>query len=259
MRSHPVPACCNRPTLAAQPRSGWAPPGRPAVLPAEGSALRDPPRAARFSLIAIALGVLASCVTVNVYFPAAAAQKAADKIINAVTGTGSAAQAQPASHSGSGSPSTQPPTAAAAGRSGPSLLASTAGRILGILVPAAQAAEPANLDISTPQIRAIVADMHQRFARLKPYFQSGVVGITATGKIAVRDQSTVPLMQRARLAQLVAAQNRDLSQLYEEIAEANGHPQWAADIGSTFASRWISHAKQSGWYYRNSSGEWVKG
>lgn len=29
-------------------------------------------------------GLLASCVTINIYFPAAAAQKAADKIINEV-------------------------------------------------------------------------------------------------------------------------------------------------------------------------------
>jgi len=36
-------------------------------------------------LAALALcGLLASCVTINIYFPAAAAQKAADKIIDKV-------------------------------------------------------------------------------------------------------------------------------------------------------------------------------
>ncbi|MGC8520386.1 MAG: DUF1318 domain-containing protein [Steroidobacteraceae bacterium] len=216
------------------------------------------PRTLRMAWILAAIGLLSGCVTVNVYFPAAAAQKAADKIINAVTGSsgngaGQAGGAQKA-------PASQPPMAESAppAHSG-SLLALLAGRIVTALVPVAHAAGQADLDISTPQIRAIIADMHQRFAQLKPYFQSGVIGITSEGIIAVRDQSTVPLMQRARLAQLVAQQNRDLSDLYTQIADANGHPEWVNNIRTTFASRWIAHAKQNGWYYRNGSGTWVKG
>ena len=215
------------------------------------------PRPARMAPILAALGLLAGCVTVNVYFPAAAAQKAADKIINAVTGGSGNGAGQSASPQ---KPAASPPPAARNAPAQPqSLLARLTGRVVMALVPVAHAAGQADLDISTPQIRAIVADMHQRFAQLKPYFQSGVIGITSEGVIAVRDQSTVPLMQRARLAQLVAQQNRDLSQLYAQIADANGHPQWVGNIRSTFASRWIAHAKQNGWYYRDASGTWVKG
>lgn len=216
------------------------------------------PQGAQVTLAALVLAVLAGCVTVNVYFPAAEAQRAADKIINAVTsatppGT-PARQSKP-----NGSAAAQPPTSSR----GPfarteSMLSSAAGRALAFLVPAAQAAEP-NLDISTPQIRAIIADMHRRFQRLKPYFASGAVGVTADGTLAVRAQGAVPLMKRAMLSQLVAAQNRDLSELYKQIADANGHPQWAPNIRNAFAQRWIAHAKQHGWYYRNGGGEWVKG
>ena len=209
------------------------------------------PQGVRVILAVLVLGLLAGCVTVNVYFPAAEAQRAADKIIDAVTGS-TAPQSKPGS-----APATQPPSSSA----GPlaraeAMLASTAARALDTLVPAAQAAGHANLDISTPQIRAIIADMHQRFLKLKPYFESGVVGMTAQGSIAVRDQSSVPLLQRATLAQLVAQQNRDLSQLYAQIAAANGHPEWVSDIRSTFAQRWIAHARQRGWYYRDSNGNW---
>lgn len=214
-------------------------------------------RCARMAPMFAALALLAGCVTVNVYFPAAAAQKAADKIINAVTGSGNGT-GQPASPQKS--PASQPPTAenTPASSTG-SLLTLLAGRVVMALVPVAHAAGQADLDISTPQIRAIVADMHQRFVQLKPYFQSGVIGITSEGVIAIRDQSSVPLMQRAQLAQLIAQQNHDLSQLYTQIADANGHPQWVGNIRSTFAGRWIAHAKQNGWYYRDSSGTWVKG
>ncbi len=214
-------------------------------------------RTARLALILAAAAALASCVTVNVYFPAAAAQKAADKIIRAVTG--STANAAPPTTPQS-TPSSAPPTAATAREPrGGSILEALAGRMVMALVPVAHAAGQADLDISTPQIRAIVAAMHQRFAQLKPYFRDGVIGITAEGVIAIRDQSSVPLMQRAQLAHLVAQQNQDLSQLYTQIADANGHPAWAGNIRSTFASRWIAHAKQNGWYYRDSGGTWVKG
>ena len=217
------------------------------------------PKGIQATLAALALAVLAGCVTVNVYFPAAEAQRAADKIINAVTGAAAPAQGTPAQQSKpQTSPATQPPTSdTRVFERAESMLASAAGRALTSLVPAAQAAEP-NLNISTPQIRAIIADMHERFESLKPYFESGVIGMTANGTLAVRNQSAVPLMKRAMLAQMVAAQNRDLSELYTQIAAANGHPEWTADIRNAFAQRWIAHAKRSGWYYRDSGGSWVK-
>ena len=205
----------------------------------------------------LCLALLAGCVTVNVYFPAAAAQQAADKIIDAVTGgTGvpPAQGAQPKSQHGPGAP---PPSSD--GRvfaaPGSALLAAT-GRMLQLLVPAAAAQERANLDISTPEIRAIVASMHGRFQQLAPFFASGAVGMTADGAVAVRDAGAVPLAQRATVLRLVAQQNEDLSLLYGEVAKANGHPEWAPDIRNVFAQRWVAHARQKGWYYRDSAGNW---
>lgn len=207
------------------------------------------------SLLAFAL--LAGCVTVNVYFPAAEAQKAADKIIDAVTGgTGTPApQDQPSKPRTA--PSAQPPSADRSAFTGPgSVLLAATGRVLELLVPTAAAQEQANLDISTPQIRAIIASMHERFQHLKPFFVSGAVGVTAQGTIAVRNAGSVPLAQRAMLLGLVAQQNRDLSLLYSEIAKANGHAEWASDIRIVFARRWMAHARQNGWYYRDSGGNW---
>lgn len=203
----------------------------------------------------LGLALLASCVTVNVYFPAAAAQQAADKIIDAVTGS---TGAPPAPQSKSQSPpDEEPPSSdASATRAGSVLLAAT-GRVLELLVPVAAAQERANLDISTPEIRAIVGSMRQRFQELKPFFASGAVGLTAAGTLAVRDASSVPLAQRALLVRLVAQQNQDLSLLYGEVAKANGHPEWASDIRNVFAQRWAARARQKGWYYRDSSGNWA--
>ncbi|MGH8169657.1 MAG: DUF1318 domain-containing protein [Steroidobacteraceae bacterium] len=207
------------------------------------------------SLLGVAL--LAGCVTVNVYFPAAQAQQAADRIIGAVTGgTGAlpaeAPQSKPQSAPDAGPPSSDARTPAGTA----SVLLAATGRALQILIPAAAAQERANLNISTPEIRAIVASMHQRFQQLKPFFASGAAGVTAGGTIAVRDMASVPLAQRALLVRWVAQQNQDLSLLYEEVAKANGHPEWAPDIRNVFAQRWTAHAQTPGWYYRDSAGNW---
>lgn len=205
----------------------------------------------------LGLALLAGCVTVNVYFPAAAAQQAADKIIDAVTDSTGSPPAQGPQSKSQSPPDEEPPSSdASATRAGSVLLAAT-GRVLELLVPAAAAQERANLDISTPEIRAIIGSMRQRFQQLKPFLASGAVGLTAEGTLAVRDPSSVPLAQRATLVRLVAQQNQDLSLLYGEVAKANGHPEWASDIRNVFAQRWVARAHQKGWYYRDSSGNWA--
>ena len=61
------------------------------------------------------------------------------------------------------------------------------------------------------------------------------------------------LADRNKLRKLVADDNADRNSLYREIASANGHPDWEADIRSTFAERWIANAR-AGWYYKSKAG-----
>ncbi len=60
------------------------------------------------------------------------------------------------------------------------------------------------------------------------------------------------------LTRLVSEDNADREALYTEIAKANGHPEWAADIRKTFARRWVERGARAGWYYQNASGAWVQ-
>jgi uncharacterized protein len=192
--------------------------------------------------------LFAACVTINVYFPAAAAEKAADQIIDSVTGASGAAPAKEPQKSPSGSlaaPQNQP------------LLLAAVGRVLELIVPAAQAQGAANLDIETPQIRAITGSMRARFAQLEKYFDAGAVGLTADGLVEVRDPAVIALAERAQVASLVAQDNRDRSTLYAEIAKANGHPEWEADIRRTFARRWVERGAKPGWFYQD-GGAWKR-
>jgi uncharacterized protein len=207
--------------------------------------------------VALASLAFAACVTINVYFPAAAAEKAADQIIDAVTGGPANGASGSAPRPGGGQPTGAPPLGAAPAPQRPTLLAATVGRVLYAIVPAAHA-QDANLDISSPEIRAVTTSMQARFGQLQKHFDAGVLGMTQGGLIEVRDASQVPLAERAIVTRLVAEDNRDRETLYAEIARANGHPEWAADIRKTFARRWVERGARTGWYYQDASGAWVR-
>lgn len=189
----------------------------------------------------MALALLAGCVTINVYFPAVAAEKAADRIIEDVWGK--QPQSEPAEPT--------PDTRGGLSRNSVSLLAI---RALDFVIPAAAAAEP-NIDISSPAVQQIKASMEARHGSLAPHYNSGAVGLTNDGMITVRDANAIPLAERNTVKKLVADENADRSALYREIAVANGHPEWEGDIRKTFAERWVAKA-QSGWHYQDSSGDW---
>ena len=198
-----------------------------------------------FSLSGTALTLLLSaCVTINVYFPASAAEQAADRIIEDVWGKQPGEAPQP----GGSAPAEEPRAATAAG--GPLVV------LLDVLVPPAHA-QQADIDISSPAIQKIEASMRARHSRLKAYYDSGAVGLTNDGFVTVRDPKDVPLKDRREVNQLVAEENQDRRALYRQIAEANGHPEWQDEIQRTFAGRWVAQAR-SGWWYQDSRGQWTQ-
>ena len=187
---------------------------------------------------------LSACVTINVYFPAAAAEKAADKIIEDVWG-GDVPQ---------GSSTKSDKRTELHDSQATQVLLAAAGGVLDLIVPRAEAQSP-DLNIATPAVRQLTQSMEARHAQLKKYYDSGAIGLTRDGLVEVRDQNQIPLPERNAARKLVADENADRANLYREIATANGHAEWEADIRKTFAERWSSKAAP-GWYYQDSSGAW---
>jgi len=188
-----------------------------------------------WATLAAVLALPVACVTINVYFPEAAADKAAEQFVDKVLGA--PAKEEP--------PASPPPPP---GKSPGAML-------LDFVIPSAMA-QTANINIQTPQIQQIQARMQQRFAAsLTRYFASGAVGFGKDGLVAVRDAASVPLPERAALNAAVADENRDRQAVYREIAIANGHAEWESQIRASFAKQWIQQAKP-GWYYQDSSGAW---
>jgi uncharacterized protein len=213
---------------------GLAPANSSAALPQRRFAAR--PWAAVPLLMALA--ALAGCINITINFPSAEVEQAADRIIDQVYGKEKAPAPAKAS-----APAATPPDATA-------LLL----RALEVLVPAANAATAADLNASTPAVRALTAAMEARHPLLERYYASGAVGLTDDGLVALRELALVPLQERNAVRKLVDDENTDRETLYAEIARANGHPEWLADIRTTFAERWIAKAK-AGWWVR-SAGVW---
>lgn len=182
--------------------------------------------------------LLTACVTINIYFPAAAAEKAADEIIKDIQNI---------------APQKTEPKPKASLPDWQVNVYQMIDTAINVVVSPAQAAE-ADLAIDSAEIRRLRATMETRFAGLQPLYAAGFIGIQADGLLTVRDMTGVPLKDRNQVNKLVAAENADRQALYRAIADANGHPDWAAQIKSTFAGRWVSNA-QAGWWYQ-SSGSW---
>ncbi|MCX7514934.1 YdbL family protein [Frateuria sp. STR12] len=195
-----------------------------------------------YALLTTAMVALVGCVTINVYFPEAAAQKAADRFIGTVIDQGAAPapDSQPAP-----APQAQDPIRPSA-------------MLLDLLVPAAYAADTPDIRVQTPATEAIRGRMQARFKNtLKSLLDSGGVGFTHDGLVAVHDAGKIPLSQRAQATAAVADENGDRNALYREIARANGHPEWESRIRATFAKGWIERA-HAGWYYQDASGAWKR-
>lgn len=216
--------------------------------------------------------LLAACVTINVYFPAGAAERAADQIIDSVIkgagggqpGTARPPTAAPPAPAPASTPADTPSTSAlsvggmtlAVSTDGAALLRTLIGRVLTFMVPAAHAQPQANIDVSSAEIRAITASMQSRFTQLERFFDSGVVGLTAEGLIDVRDIGSATLPDRALVKRLVAEDNRDRNTLYDAIARENGRPEWEPDIRRIFAQRWVERGAKPGWFFRDLDGNW---
>lgn len=190
---------------------------------------------------ALILGMLftvAACVTINVYFPAAAAERAAEKFVDDVLG-------EPAKEG----QLLDPPALQT------NVILIAAARVVDFLVEDAQA-QQAEIEINTPQINAIKARMAERQRlQLDSMFDAGAIGFSNDGLVTIRDRSAVSLSERRGMESVVADENRDRKAVYREIAVANGHPEWEKEIQQTFAKEWVRNARK-GWFYQNAQGAW---
>jgi uncharacterized protein YdbL (DUF1318 family) len=189
-------------------------------------------------IVFLTVFLASACVTVNIYFPAAAVERAADQIVKETWG-------------GPSEPAKTAPEPRSFNLRALTRIASLS------LVSAAQAQE-ADINVSNPAIRALKDSIKQRSGAIKPYMDRGNTGIAQDGMLVVRNTDGIDLKARAEVNQLVDAENRDRETLYAEIAKANGIPASnIPKIKSIFAKSWTDQA-QPGWWIQDAQGNWKK-
>ena len=171
--------------------------------------------------------IVSACITINIYFPAEELRGAADKIVEEVWGD----------------PAATPP---ASNRN---------GFILRLIIPATAHASQ-DINVSTPEIRAVKETIRVRAEQLFPYLNSGHIGIGNNSFLKVRSTEGLDLRTRSEVNRLVNEENADRQRLYSEIARANGFPERAAEVQAIFADSWRDNAR-SGWFIEQSDGSWV--
>jgi uncharacterized protein YdbL (DUF1318 family) len=181
---------------------------------------------------------ISACVTVNIYFPAAAVERAADQIVKETWG-------------GPADPSQAPIKPQSRNSLSPT-------RVVSLSLVSDAYAQEADINVSNPAIRALKDSIKQRSNAIKPYMDRGNIGIRQDGLLTIRNTEGVNLKQRAETQQLVEAENRDREALYAEIAKANGIPKEnIPKIKTIFAKSWTEQA-QPGWWIQDSQGSWKR-
>lgn len=187
-------------------------------------------------LLVLALG---ACVTINVYFPAAEAREAAREFVENVIGDDGQS----------------PPAEATPPGDGDGGMALRFDPLVLLGIGSAHAQSTPDITIRTPAIQAIQSRMESRFnSVLRPHFDSGALGFAGDGTVVVRDASKLAIKDRVAVNAAVADDNRDRNAVYREIAVANGHPEWEAQIRQVFARQWIASARPGWWYQQG--GTW---
>lgn len=200
----------------------------------------------RWMGIPLAAVLVTACVTINVYFPAAEAKAAAKEFVEKVIGDDASTSTPPNDGKPGGQSASLTPT--------PALRAHIDWLSL-VGIGSAQAQSQPDITLKTPAIQAIQSRMAARFdAELRSAFDAGALGFASDGTIVVRDAAKLALKDRVAVNQAVADDNRDRKAVYREVAVANGHPEWEAQIREVFARQWVASAR-AGWWYQ-SGGAW---
>ena len=172
-----------------------------------------------------------ACVTVNIYFPAAAAEKTAEEIVKEVREQipQKEEEKQPAEPE------------ARQWR----------------LITVAYAQEGA-LEVSNASIRALKASIKARYPALIPYLQKGVMGENKVGFLEVRNREGLSLRDKAKVKQLVEAENKDRTALYKEVSKAlQIDPTQIERLQKIFTKEW-QKTVPSGTWVQTEDGKWEK-
>jgi uncharacterized protein YdbL (DUF1318 family) len=189
-------------------------------------------RTAQLTLLAQLVAFSGACVTVNVNFPESAVQKATDDYVRDLYRTKSEDSDEKAKP------------------------APTSSSFEFHWIPSAFAEEA--FKVASPKSLEIRERMRGRVAEILAQKRSGTLGETQDGLIVVRENAQVKSLMRAKLDQLVAAENRDRKALYEEVLSSNAlPPARLINVQKSFARSFQAESPSKTWV-EDAAGNWTQ-
>ncbi|MCK4759907.1 MAG: YdbL family protein [Candidatus Aminicenantes bacterium] len=181
-----------------------------------------------------------SCLTINIYFPEAEVQKAAQEIVDEIRKE----EDKEKKYEDKDALMTEIDP----------MMGSHSGSLS--LLPSLNAQEAT--EVTTPKIRALKQSLKERFPKIKPFFEKGNIGEGNDGYIKIRNETGLNLKEKSTLRSLEKDENNDRKNLYAEVAKAMEIKSSQIEkIQEIFAQLWIEKANP-GWWIQKESGEWVK-
>ena len=189
-------------------------------------------RILRINILVWCFVVLFSCITVNIYFPEAAVQKAADDIVDEIRKEEEEKKEK-------------------------KKIAPVLGAGFGIPV-VLEPPQQQEMTVSTPKIRALKEEIKKRFRELIPLFNEGRLGESNYGHVSIRNEDGLGLQRKALLRRLVKAENSDRDELYLAVARAlDIDPSQVDRIRRIFARSWVRKARV-GWWIQTPDDRWIR-
>lgn len=217
-------------------------------------AIRQPGGQLRLALVAT--WIAAGCITVNINFPAAEIEDAADRIIDEVR-PGDVETATPPD----ADPGREEEVESTDPGDGASALVAAGGAFVAFPAsPALARRTPVSGEDEEddPVVRKIMESLKGRFPRLLPFYDKGYLGENRKGLVEMREKEKIPLRERKQLEDLIEAEKKDRMNMYRRIAILKGvDPSRLEDIQKIFAKRWIAKARK-GWWIEKEEGKWLR-
>ncbi len=179
-----------------------------------------------------------ACVTVNIYFPAAQVEKAAEDIVEDVYGTDSKNDQKDDQ--------------------------SSLQSFLALITPTQAHAKSVtksdieSLNKSNSAIRGLKNSIAQNHQQLLPYYNSGNIGINNQGYLEIINKTGLNIKDTAKLRRIISQDNETREKLYTEVAASMNIPgSEIIKIKNIFADVWQKRAP-AGWFIQDASGNWKK-
>jgi hypothetical protein len=182
-------------------------------------------RTSAWMAIVVASLFIATCVTINIYFPAEKVESAAGEIVSDVRGKSSKEDENSQEKKKDQESEKKQKTSLLRGA-------------LRVHWPSPAWAGQ-ETTVSNPTIRALKDAMKARYSEMKPYYERGILLEGNDGYVSMKSTEGLGLKERRDLTSLVEAENRDRKKLYTEVVKAlNIDPSQTGRVAEIFAKEW---------------------